>query len=64
MNPLSEVFETRVVPLDLCVFARTCARFVRSRSRPIGWCEFTILATVSHGVNLTHGVLGAPGGGQ
>jgi len=27
-------------------------------------CESTILATVSHGVNLAHGVMGALGGGQ
>jgi len=41
MKPLSEVFEIRVVPLDLFVFARTCALTVRSSSRPIGWRWFS-----------------------
>jgi len=36
MKPLSEVFEICVVPLDLFVFARTCARTVSYSSRPIG----------------------------
>jgi len=55
MKPLSEVFQICVFPLDLFVFARTCARTVWSSSRPIGCRWFT---SRGESVYWCHGNLG------